>query len=441
MTGIFTKEAFDRFAATLTRTERLPRPALEAYQQSLLKRLLSFAFENSPFYRDRLEVLFRSGGDPDLKYWTDVPVLTRRDLSEHLDRINPVHMTNEVGAITTRKTSGTTTSGLQFRTCDIARLAAEAMMHRLYRWHGFDLGSSLASIRYYSSGRRNYPQGITEPYWCFGHPAPHHTLDSRTPVQEMLRWLERNQPRYLLTFPSVAHDIAAALTADRAAGLGLKSIVGISELVSSDTAADVREATGCDIVQIYACAEMGCVALQSETDDEFGICEETVFVEILDADDRPVGPGETGRVILTSLYNYATPFIRYEIGDYATVSDRECPAGRTLQRLRRVTGRRRNALVARAGTRHWDDAVITPRFCRQIPTHIFQIRQPDLETIQIAFVADRANACPPDKAVLRDHFVELLGRPVELELIPLNEMPRSSGGKRERIVSNVVDPA
>lgn len=441
MSNIFTKEAFDRFAGTLKRTEILARPALRAYQQSLLKRLLSFAFENSPFYRDRLNALFRSGADPDLDYWKDIPILTRRDLSESLDRINPVRLTDDVGAITTRTTSGTTGAGVQFRTCDVARLAAEVMMHRFYRWHGFDLTASLASIRYYSSGRRDHPLGLTEASWCFGHQAPHYTLDYRTPVPDMLQWLQRNQPRYLLTFPSIAHDLAAALTADRVCQLDLKAIVGISELVSSDTAADVREVLGCNIAQIYACAEMGCIALQSEADDQFGICEETVFVEILDDDDRPLAPGETGRVILTSLYNYATPFIRYEIGDYAALSDSECAAGRTLQRLRRVSGRRRNALVARDGTRHWDETVVTPRLCRQLPTHMFQIRQPDIETITISFVENCANAFPLEKVALLDHFTKLLGGPVKLELMPVNEIPRSSGGKRERIVSSVADPS
>ena len=440
MSALFSKEAFDRFAATLMRTETLPRPALKTYQDSLLKRLLAFAFENSPFYRDRLKMLFRSGAEPDLNLWQAVPILTRRDLSEHLDRINPGHVPDDVGAITARRTSGTTANGLEFRTCDIARLAAEVMMHRLYRWHDFDLTAPLASIRYYSSGRRNYPQGLAEPFWCFGYPAPHYTLDYRAPVQEMLRWLERNKPRYLLTFPSIAHDISEAVTAERDADLGLKSIVGISELVSSDTAIDVRDTLDCNIIQIYACAEMGCIALQSDADREFSTCDETVFVEILDADDKPVRAGETGRVILTSLYNYATPFIRYEIGDYATLSDNECPADRTLQRLRRITGRKRNALVARNGARHWDEAVITPNFCRQIPTHIFQIRQPDLETIQILFVTTAADNSSPNKAALLNHFVALLGGPIALELIPVNEISRTIGGKRERIVSKVADP-
>ena len=38
-----------RFAATLERTEWLPRPQLENYRDDLLKRMVMFAFQSSPF--------------------------------------------------------------------------------------------------------------------------------------------------------------------------------------------------------------------------------------------------------------------------------------------------------------------------------------------------------------------------------------------------------
>lgn len=438
MTAIFSTEAFNRFAAVLAQTEILPRPALQAYQTSLLQRLVSFAFKNSPFYAERLKPLFRDDGEPDFQYWKDIQILTRRDLATEIDRINPVNIGGEVGGITARKTSGTTGAGLAFRTCDIARFAAEVMMHRLYRWHGFDLQSSLASIRYYSSGRRTYPEGVTEPSWCLTHPAPHYTLDYRTGVPEMIEWLTRRRPKYLLTFPSISHDIAMTLAASGGAELGLQSIVGISELVSADTAVAVGNTLGCNILRIYACAEMGCIALQSEAEDEYELCEETVLVEILDKQNRPVAPGENGRVILTSLYNYATPFIRYEIGDYATLSARPNASGRALQKLHRVTGRFRNALVARDGSRVWDNAVITPRLWQQFPTHIFQIRQPDKETIDISYVPGSAESSKPNKDILVEHLAALLGGPIDLNIFAVDQLPRSNGGKRERIVSAIA---
>ena len=437
MSVIFSAEAFGRFSSALAQTERLPRPALDIYQQSLLKRLASFAFRNSPYFGEQLKPLFKHGDEPDLRYWCEVPILRRADLATEIDRINPVHVPDEVGHVSARRTSGTTRgTGLKFQTCDMAKLAAEGMMHRFFRWHGLDVHSPLASIRYYSSGRRQYPEGITEPFWCYAHQAPHYTLDHRTPVGDMLEWLMRRRPRYLLTFPSIAHDLAAHRAREH---IALQSIVGISELVSTDTAADVQRQLGSEIIRIYACAEMGCIAMQSEAEPEYEMCEETVLVEILDEEDNPVAAGENGRVILTSLYNYATPFIRYEIGDYATVSETKAASGRTLKKLKRVTGRKRNAIITRNGGRLWDLDVITPKLCDEFHTHQFLIEQSSLDSLEISFVADAENTLLPRKEILTEYFETLLGAEVTLVFKQVTTLPRSSGGKRERIISTLAE--
>jgi len=44
---------------------------------------------------------------------------------------------------------------------------------------------------------------------------------------------------------------------------------------------------------------------------------ETLFVEILDDNNLPVNDGQEGKVVVTSLYNKAMPFVRYELGDRA----------------------------------------------------------------------------------------------------------------------------
>src|SRR3989441_3569964 len=58
--------------------------------------------------------------------------------------------------------------------------------------------------------------------------------------------------------------------------------------------------------------------------------EDYCYPEILDEQDRPVGPGGRGELVFTSLYRKAMPLIRYRTRDIAQVADRKCPCGRTL---------------------------------------------------------------------------------------------------------------
>ena len=63
------------------------------------------------------------------------------------------------------------------------------------------------------------------------------------------------------------------------------------------------------------------------------IHEDYVYPEILDEQERPVAPGETGELVFTSLYRKAMPLVRYRTRDVVRLADRPCPCGRTLMAL------------------------------------------------------------------------------------------------------------
>jgi phenylacetate-CoA ligase len=79
------------------------------------------------------------------------------------------------------------------------------------------------------------------------------------------------------------------------------------------------------------------------------LSEENLLVEVV-RDGRPLGPGESGDVVVTDLHNYGMPMIRYLNGDVATLaSEHRCACGRSLRRLERVDGRRADMLMDGAG--------------------------------------------------------------------------------------------
>jgi phenylacetate-coenzyme A ligase PaaK-like adenylate-forming protein len=68
---------------------------------------------------------------------------------------------------------------------------------------------------------------------------------------------------------------------------------------------------------------------------------ESVLLEIVDDAGRACAPGRAGRVVVTSLHNFATPLIRYELGDLAEFGA-PCACGRSLPVISRVLGRSRS---------------------------------------------------------------------------------------------------
>ena len=323
---------------------------------------------------------------------------------------------------------------MPFYTCMLSRIATEGMMYRHYSWHGFDFTAPMASVRAYRNNRPTCPAGRTDQWWSAVKPgAPHYTLDLREPVEEIISWLEQRAPRYLLTFPSLLYDLVYHPDARKVAGLKIEKVTGISECLTPHVRALVRERLGCEIAQAYACGEMGCIALQSPDDETYYVCEETVLVEILDEAGGPVDPGETGQVVLTSLYNYATPFIRYCIGDFATLAA-PCTSGRALMRLKRVDGRPSNALRKLNGGYVWPHQLPMSQFAAHLASPRFQIRQLGGRTLEILTAAE-PNCKPSDQTQAAEILSKVLGGAVDLRITPVQELSRTMGGKREMIVS------
>jgi dihydroorotase len=151
---------------------------------------------------------------------------------------------------------------------------------------------------------------------------------------------------------------------------------------------------------------------------------------------EPCGTGETGRVLVTPLHNYAMPLFRYEIGDYAEVGGR-CACGRGLPLLRRILGRERNALlVAPTGERYWP-AFGSRKLAQLAPIVQHQFVQKSLDRIEARLVTERPLTRAEERS-LRAYIVANLPYRFALDLAYFDEIPRNASGKFEDFVCEVA---
>jgi phenylacetate-CoA ligase len=71
-----------------------------------------------------------------------------------------------------------------------------------------------------------------------------------------------------------------------------------------------------------------------------------LFIEILDENDVVLPYGQEGRIVITSLFNKAHPFIRYDIGDIGVLDEKS-----TLQKpiLKKLIGRTNDVAILPSG--------------------------------------------------------------------------------------------
>jgi phenylacetate-CoA ligase len=70
---------------------------------------------------------------------------------------------------------------------------------------------------------------------------------------------------------------------------------------------------------------------------------ERAILEVVDEGGKQV-IGKPGRILATSLYNFAFPFIRYDTGDIGVMSYSKCACGRELPLLKELVGRTTDVL-------------------------------------------------------------------------------------------------
>jgi phenylacetate-CoA ligase len=201
----------------------------------------------------------------------------------------------------------------------------------------------------------------------------------------------------------------------------------LSETVSPALRETTHRILGVPIHDSYTSQEGGVMATQC-AEGRYHVSE-TILLEVVKDDGQACGPGETGRVVVTDLLNFATPLIRYEIGDYAEVGA-PCPCGRGLPVIQRFLGRERNLLLLPDGTRHWP-MVGFHRWSEAYPVRQFQFEQLDRNTI-LARLSATGRPDPAQEARLTAIIQSALQHPFTIHYEwHESPLPRGPGGKFE----------
>jgi phenylacetate-CoA ligase len=101
----------------------------------------------------------------------------------------------------------------------------------------------------------------------------------------------------------------------------LKCCVVTSEMLFDDDKELLEKQFGVPVVNEYGASELDLIAFQNPK-GEWQVNSETLFVEILDDENNVLPNGKEGRIVITSLYNKAHPFIRYDIGDVGILDEK-----------------------------------------------------------------------------------------------------------------------
>lgn len=348
--------ASDRRATLAALTQQLDRSqwhAPEVIAQGQRRQLVALARHastQSPLFGARMrnagltpEDLGRPGG------LEAVPVLTRRDLQGASEPIDCATVPEGHGSVSSTSSSGSTGEPVSVRRTALSGLFWHAQTIRWLAWSGGNPRGRLAVARWGVPREGRYPTW-GEPVSTLFRTGPAWVADITTDYDMIAAQFAAFDPHSLLLYPGVFSALLDRIEAGTIALPSLRDVRLLGELVPEGLRARVGEQVR--ISSCYSTAELGYLALECAASGLNHVMSETVLVEILREDGSAATEGETGRVVATNLHNFATPLIRYEVGDWAEVGP-ACPCGRGLPTLARIHGRTRNRIVAPDGRMRW----------------------------------------------------------------------------------------
>jgi len=164
------------------------------------------------------------------------------------------------------------------------------------------------------------------------------TLSVNSPLEETCRDTERFRPDGLVGYASAIGLLAQEQLA-RNVSIAPKKIWCTGEPLTPAIRTSIEKAFGVNPINIYGASET--MTLGAECNSNF---DDWFNVQIIDDNLKPVKSGQSGHLVVTNLYNYTQPLIRYQMDDEIVLSDELCPCGWPFVVVDKIAGRSEESL-------------------------------------------------------------------------------------------------
>lgn len=250
-------------------------------------------------------------------------------------------------------------------------------------------------------------------------------------LEKMLQTIKKEKVKCMVGYSSALGELSRYIEAKKVncSEFSVKIIIPISETMPDTVRRKLEQQFGCKVRAWYSNEENGIMGLQNKKDSGYHIDTETYYYEILKMDsDEPAEPGELGRIVITDLFNYAFPIIRYDNGDTA-VAKRMEKNGRYKLYLTELYGRRSDLIY------DCDGKAVTPYIITNNLWDIkgvkqYQFIQEDIKKYKICL---NGNPDEINEEEILGRIRPYLGKEADIQVEIVDEIPVLASGKRKYI--------
>ena len=359
-------------------------------QQERLKQLIAHADHHVPYYR---EVLSRAGvinksGAIDLANWRHIPLLEKDTIRERFNDLTSDDISARKWHDNT--SGGSTGEPVRFIQDMNYRDWARGIKMLFDLWTGYSgtAGKVIlwGSIRDLFKGREaprtRLRRWLNNELWLNAF---------RMTPEQMCRYVAKIsafKPVQILAYVESLFELSKFIESKDLKVFSPRAIMTSAGTLHPYMRETIERVFNAPVFNRYGSREVGDIACECSHHRGLHVCAPTHYVEILKDNGTPTAGGESGRIIVTLLTNYAMPFIRYVIGDMGVWAGETCSCGRSWPMLQKVTGRVTDVFLKR------DGGVVIPEYLIHLIgvelnsgwIQKYQIVQEDYDDIRVIIV-------------------------------------------------------
>lgn len=408
--------------------------AVEAYQSAKLRSMLLHAFNKVHYYGN----LFRAiGFDPEQAHLpadiVRIPVLTKSILRNRAKELLASNF--DPRSLISNASGGSTGKPIEFYQNKHYWENSQASRWMFLSWWGVHPGEPMASVWGTDrdiptwSWREKFYYKLCQVRVCNAFNLSEERM--KRFAQEMHEW----QPRFVNGYATALEVFARFLLEHPQFKIRPIAIESSAEILTVAQRAVIEKAFEAPLYNFYGSREVNNLA--AECDKHRGLHTNmlTRYIEVVDADGRPLPPGVPGRILVTDLSNAVMPFIRYENEDIGSWADTGCSCGRPFRLLDKVWGRSSDFITTPSGKLIHGE-YFTHLFYHAPEVSTFQVFQRSLDNVCVSIVL-QPGVGTISLDPLREKISEVLGDAVHFEINIVANIPRTSSGKHRFTISAV----
>lgn len=369
----------------LVKNQLRPYSELRKEQDSQLRRIIDYAYSNIPYYHRVFKDLNIT--PEDVKGISDLeklPILTKEIIKQNWDQFKPLNI-NKIKYYEWA-TGGSTGTPLRYRVDKFDRFLAGAILYKGWGYAGYCLGDRMIFLAGASLDVGTKSNLITKAHEIARNIRKLSSFDmGEVEMGSYVRTINSYKPKFIRGYASSIYFFSKWVKDNNLSIDKPLAVLTTAEKLYPHMRKMIEGVFDCEVYDGYGLNDGGISAFECSEHSGLHIDMERSVMEVVEKDGHQLDEGD-GRILATSLHNYAMPFLRYDTDDIGHIIQENCSCGRGYRLLRELVGRSVDVLITPEGKsiHGWFFLYVFWEYCKGIKE--YQVVQEKLDKIVIKIV-------------------------------------------------------